>query len=333
MAANDTSKASNDPKKSEYIFVTKSVVPITTNFENVLKCHNDSSLDNVLEFRCLLSESYKDDPKGKSNNDANSKKDKSYSGEVQQFIQKILDRKANECIEATLEDEISSDSLHSLISSNNEKEVKDQDSGCKSENDSGTSSTQSISDLIILKKEKICEEFSGNNPPTAFASSTPIKSTNQSIRTKSIPSLQANLDISGVGFLNFDANDSGNAKSEHLNDSDFESMDQDQYESLNEKVINIPDLDETLVNRVNENDDDDIEEEAVPRMKRSGSSEIRSSFRMILETTVKKTPQAFRKAFNIPEPNEEPAQTYSSKFMNLFSSNKKRRQSLKKRDS
>lgn len=53
---------------------------------------------------------------------------------------------------------------------------------------------------------------------------------------------------------------------------------------------------------------------------------------MILETTVKRTPQAFRKAFNIPEPSEEPTQTYSSKFLNLFSSNKKRRQSLKKRN-
>ena len=91
MATNDI-----DPKKSEFKFVTKSIQPkqaITTNFENILKCHNDSSLDEVLEFRSLLSDSFKIDQKSKMDgldNDIKNEKDKSYSGEVQQFIQKIL---------------------------------------------------------------------------------------------------------------------------------------------------------------------------------------------------------------------------------------------------
>ena len=264
-------------------FVIKSFIPITSEFTTVIKNSNDSSIDNLLEFRSLRSNSFKDDAKNCNNEDGNSgggdKKDKSYSTDVKNFIKKILNREKLDEVE----------------------EGKD-DSGCKSEqNDSGGS----MSDLVITKKQKINECDGGS--PAAFgkmSSSTPIKQTAEQRNMK--------LDISGVGFLSFIADD----KAPSLNDSDFESMDQDQYdESAKHERTTKDDL--TLVN---------ISNPEIPRVLKSSSlSDLKNGLRLILEETVRRTPVAIRRAFKLESSSDSSSSTSlkKSKFLNIFSSTKK----------
>lgn len=185
-----------------------------------------------------------------------------------------------------------------------------------SKNDSGqTDSSGSMSDVVITKKQKINDS---NGSPAAFAkmsSSTPIKLTDRN----------AQLDISGVGYLSF-VGDEKCAKSSSLNDSDFESMDQDQYdESLKKK-----DEDLTLISSETSNDN----KENMSVISRTSSlSDFRNGFLMILEETMRRTPMALRKAFNMDSNPGTPTNSTKSKFLNIFSSTKKskRKQSSSKK--
>jgi hypothetical protein len=260
-------------------FVIKSIIPVTSDFTTVIKNTNDLSTDNLFEFRSLMSNSFKVDEKSCVEDVRTDKKNKSYSTDVKNFIQKILNREKTE----------SSD------------ESKD-DSGCKSEENE---SSGSMSDLVITKKQKINES---NGSPAAFAmmaSSTPIKiSGNRNV----------NLDISGVGFLSFEK---CNDKAASLNDSDFESMDQDRYDESKAH-----DNDITLVNNSQMMKFKTTEMSLLSRT--SSLTDFRNGFRMILEETVKRTPMALRRAFNMDsDSGSTTSSVKKSKFLNLFSSSKK----------
>lgn len=285
-------KAVETPAKTgEIKLVFKSIVPITCDFTSVIKNATDSSTDNLLEFRSLMSDSFKVD--AKCCNDGDKVSDKSYSGDVKDFIQKILNREKPE------------------TSAETSDEMKN-DSGCKSEQ---SNSSGSLSDLVITKKQKINDS---DEPLPMFASmtsSTPIKMSDHRVK----------LDISGVGFLSF-VGGAENVKNSSLNDSDFESMDQDQYDESprNDKLIND---DATLVNSQllmsNENKSSDKENTSVIS-RTSSLSDFKNGFRMIIEETVKRTPMAIRKAFNMDsDPGSATSSLKKSKFMNLFSSTKK----------
>lgn len=266
-------KIESAAKTAEIKFVIKSIIPVTSDFTTVIKHSNDST-DNVLEFRSLMSDSFKVD--GTNRNCESASTDKSYSADVKDFIQKILDRD------------------------------REEDSGCKSEpNDS--------SELVITKKQKC-------NDSAAFAtmsSSTPIKICDPR---------NTRLDISGVGFLSFDGDAN---KNNSLNDSDFESMDQDQYDESPRSDKQLDD-DATLVNKT--------KSESMSMMSRTSSlTDFKNGFRMILEETVRRTPMAIRKAFNMDSDSTSTSSSVKkSKFLNIFSSTKKlkRKQSpVKKRHS
>lgn len=275
-------------KCGEIKFVIKSIIPITSDFTTVIKNSNDSSTDNLLEFRSLLSNSLQVDAKSGKEIEC----DKSYSGDVQNFIQKILDR------EKALEEQRT-------------PEESKEDSGCKSET---IDSSGSMSDLVIAKKQKI-NDIDGS--PAAFAimaSSTPIKlSQHRNI----------NLDISGVGFLSFAEKVNKNGS---LNDSDFESMDQDQYDESPKKDKNL-DEDATLVvsqtSKNSENKSSDKENMSVIS-RTSSLSDFKNGFRMIFEETVRRTPMALRRAFNMDSDSGSTSSSLKkSKFLNIFSSTKK----------
>lgn len=282
-------KIESAAKTAEIKFVIKSIIPVTSDFTTVIKHSNDST-DNVLEFRSLMSDSFKVDGKNKNCESANT--DKSYSADVKDFIQKILDRD------------------------------KVEDSGCKSEpNDS----TDTSSELVITKKQKINDSVGS---PAAFAtmsSSTPIKICDPR---------NARLDISGVGFLSFDGDaKADDNKNNSLNDSDFESMDQDQYDESPRSDKQLEN-DATLVNKTKS----DEHKESMSIMSRTSSlTDFKNGFRMILEETVRRTPMAIRKAFNMDSDSTSTSSSVKkSKFLNIFSSTKKlkRKQSpVKKRHS
>lgn len=61
---------------------------IASDFTSVLRTHNESFDQNMLEFRSLESNSFRTDCQQKSN----SSKDKSYSEEVKAFIKRVIDR-------------------------------------------------------------------------------------------------------------------------------------------------------------------------------------------------------------------------------------------------
>lgn len=61
---------------------------IASDFTSVLRTHNESFDQNMLEFRSIESNSFRIDCRQKSNN----AKDKSYSEEVKAFIQRVIDR-------------------------------------------------------------------------------------------------------------------------------------------------------------------------------------------------------------------------------------------------
>lgn len=260
-------------------FVIKSIIPVTSDFTTVIK-NTDLSTDNLFEFRSLMTDSFNVDSKSCDKDVKSDNKNKSYSTDVKNFIQKILNREKTESLD----------------------EIKD-DSGCKSEENE---SSGSMSDLVITKKQKINDS---NGSPAAFAmmaSSTPIKmSGNRNV----------NLDISGVGFLSFEK---CNDKAASLNDSDFESMEQDRYDESKAQ-----DNDITLVNsqvmKVRT-----TEMSSMTLSRTSSLTDFRNGFRMILEETVKRTPMALRRAFNM---NSDSGSTTSSvkksKFLDLFSSTKK----------
>lgn len=279
-------------KCGEIKFVIKSIIPITSDFTNVIKNCNDLSSDNLLEFRSLVSNSFKLDDKTCKEDDC----DKSYSGDVKKFIEKIREReKAEEASEEAVEEH-------------------KNDSGCKSEQTNDSSG--SMSDLVITKKQKIND--SGESPAAfaTMASSTPIKlSDNRKV----------NLDISGVGFLSFgeklDRNNS-------LNDSDFESMDQDQYDESPRKDKNVDD-ELTLVNNQTPKlkSNKSLNKENISTISRSSSlSDFKNGFKMILEETVKRTPMAILRAFNMDSDSGSTGSSLKkSRFLNLFSSTKKLR--------
>lgn len=276
-------------KTGEIKFVIKSIIPITSDFTAVIKNASDTSNDNVLEFRSLLSDSFKVD--ANSCTDGNEKTDKSYSDDVKEFIQKILDREKQEA------------------PANSSDEVKN-DSGVKSEpNDSNGS----MSDLVITKKQKIND---GEGSPAVYAtmaSSTPIKVCDHRVK----------LDISGVGFLSF----SDGNKNSSLNDSDFESMDQDQYDESPKKAEAF-DEDATLVNnqsKLDENKSSDKENNSIIS-RTSSLNDFKNGFRMILEETVRRTPMALRRAFNMDSDSGSNSNSVKkSTFLNIFSSTKKLR--------
>lgn len=272
-------KAIASPAKTgEIKFVIKSIIPITSDFTTVIKNSNDSSSDNLLEFRSLVSNSFKI---ASCNDDQT---DKSYSDDVKGFIQKIRDRE-----KAEVSDELKNDS------------------GCKND------SSGSMSDLVITKKQKINDS---DGSPAAFAtmaSSTPIKSSDDRRCLK--------LDVSGVGFLSFA--DKHNAS---LNDSDFESMDQDQYDESPRKD-KIHDGDATLMNS---SKSPDKENTSATISRTSSLTDFKNGFRMILEETVRRTPMALRKAFNMDSDSGRTSSSLKkSQFFNIFSSTKK----LKKKQS
>lgn len=280
-------------KTGEIKFVIKSIIPITSDFTAVIKSSNDTSSDNVLEFRSLMSNSFKVDTK--SFNDKNDKTDKSYSDDVKEFIQKILNREKQE---ASVED--SSDE-------------RKNDSGVKSEEND---SSESITDLVITKKQKINDS---EGSPVAFptmASSTPIKVCEHRVK----------LDVSGVGFLSF-ADVEANNKNGSLNDSDFESMDQDQYDE-SPKSVDIPDSDATLVDahtaKSLENRSSNKENNLSGISRTSSLTDFKNGFKMILEETVRRTPMALRRAFNMDSDSGSTSSSLKkSNFFNIFSSTKK----------
>jgi hypothetical protein len=270
-------------KTGEIKFVIKSIIPITSDFTTVIKNSNDSSIDNLLEFRSLMSNSFRVDAPMSSVDGEEEKTEKSYSADVKDFIQKILEREG---------------------SSDDKSDEMKNDSGCKSEQNE---SSESMSDLVIAKKQKINDS---NGSPVAFAtmaSSTPIKLCEHR---------DVKLDISGVGFLSFVDKADDNQRSDSLNDSDFESMDQDQYDESQKH-------DKTLVNKSDGLKTLDKESNSIIS-RTSSLSDFRNGFRMIIEETVKRTPLALRRAFNM---DSDSASTTSSvkksKFLNLFSSTKK----------
>jgi hypothetical protein len=275
----------SSPKTGEIKFIIKSIIPITSDFTSVIKNSNDSSSDNLLEFRSLVSNSFKVDAKNIENE--NDKTDKSYSSDVKDFIQKILDREKSE------------------------EEESSHDSGCKSEqNDSG----ESISDLVITKKQKINDSDGSPAAFTTMASSTPIKASDHR---------NINLDISGVGYLSFvgEAKGGENHKNVSLNDSDFESMDQDQYDETPKRSIE--DEDVTLVNHQTSKSDENKENMSIIS-RTSSLSDFRNGFKMIIEETVKRTPMALRKAFHMDsDSGSTTSSKKKSKFLNIFSSTKK----------
>lgn len=314
----NTEKRESVAKTGELKVVITSIIPqtITNDFTTVIKSGNDSTLENLLEFRSLMSDSFKTNVNGPADGDISGHKEKSYSSDVKDFIQKILERKENE----------KCDDENSSI----EKDKSGSDSGCKSEQNDSSNSSHSASELVILKKQKI-DEFVDS--PVAFAtmaSSTPIKMKEHQ---------KVNLDISGVGFLSFTADEKCQEKQKNssLNDSDFESMDQDQYESImNEKIM---DKDATLMNSAgSKNKSSDKENLTVSLISRTSSiSDFKHNFKMILEETVKRTPMAIRRAFNMDcDSGSNSGSSKPSKFMNLFSSTKKlkkKQNSLKKKRS
>lgn len=284
-------------KTGEIRFVIKSIIPITSEFTDVIKNSNDSSSENLLEFNSLMSNSFKVDVK--NCNDGVDKTDKSYSSDVKDFIQKILLREKSE-----------GTSFNSDEQENN--------SGCKSEQNH---SSGSMSDLVITKKQKINDS---DGSPAAFAtmaSSTPIKMSEHRVK----------LDISGVGFLSFNCN-----KNASLNDSDFESMDQDQYDESAKKE-KLFDYDATLMNSQTMKSDEhkSCDKENMSIISRTSSlSDFKNGFRMILEETVRRTPLALRKAFYMDSDSGSTTSSLKkSNFLNIFSSSKKlkRKQSPSKK--
>lgn len=174
--------------------------------------------------------------------------------------------------------------------------IKD-DSGCKSEENE---SSESLSDLAITKKQKI-NNSDGSAIFATMASSTPIKLSERR---------SVNLDISGVGYLSFQKDDKGN-----FDDSDFESMDQDQYDESKMQNEDVTLVNSHLMKATSCE---------FPALSRTSSlTDFKNGFKMILEETVKRTPMAFRKAFNIDISSSNSAK--KSKFLNIFSSTKKAR--------
>ena len=280
-------------KTGEIKFVIKSIIPITSDFAAVIKNSNDTSNDNLLEFRSLMSNSFKVD--GNTCNDGNDKTDKSYSDDVKQFIKKVLEREKPEA------------------SANSCDDVKN-DSGVKSEQND---SSESMSDLVITKKQKIkCSDGS----PAVFAtmaSSTPIKVCEHH---------RVKLDISGVGFLSFD-DDDGKNKNVSLNDSDFESMDQDQYDE-SQKIVDISDDDPTLINiqttKSDENKTSGKENNTSIISRTSSLTDFKNGLKLIIEETVKRTPMALKKVFNMDSDSGSTTSSLKkSNFLNIFSSTKK----------
>lgn len=262
---------------TKFKFVIKSITPLTSDFTSVIKNSNDSSTDNLLEFRSLMSDSFKVDSKNCAGSKESDEKNKSYTSEVKSFIQKILNREKADSSE----------------------DAKD-DSGCKSEENE---SNGSMSDLVVTKKQKINDS---DGSPAAFltlSTSTPVKfSGNRDVNI---------LDVSGVDFLNYEKTD----KDGSLNDSDFESMDQDQYDESK-----IHDDEVTLVNS-------QIVKLQTPEMsllsRSSSLTDFKNGFRMIFEETVKRTPMALRRAFNMDSDTGSTSSVKKSKFLNIFSSTKK----------
>lgn len=288
---------SSPPKTGEIKFVIRSIIPaITSDFTNVIKNSNDS-VDNVLEFRSLVSNDFKDNKQTCNGDAAN---DKSYSADVKDFIQKILEREK-------LGEEPQNDS-----------------SGINESNDSGGS----VSDTVVTKKQKI---NSSDGSPSSFptmSSSTPIKCSDHR---------NLNLDVSGVGYLSFSNPD--NHKNISLNDSDFESMDQDQYdESARQR-----DDEATLVNSAQSESDENKENMSIIS-RTSSLADFRIGLKMIFEETVRRTPLVIRKALNLDSgtrklltaDNGAGSSVKKSKFMSLFSSTsklRKKQSSSKKRHS
>jgi hypothetical protein len=251
-------------------FVIKSIIPITSDFKTVLKSSNDSSSDNLLEFRSLSSDSFKIDAK---NRERKEDKDESYSADVKNFIEKILSREKNEISD----------------------EVKD-DSGCKSEENE---SSGSLSDLVITKKQKVNDANGETAAFATMASSTPIKLSEKR---------NVNLDISGIDFLSYQR-----SEKENFDDSDFESMEQDQYDESKARDDDVT-LTNSLVARLSAAE--------FPALSRTSSlTDFKNGLKQIIEETVRRTPMALRKAFNMQSDSEGK----KSKFLNIFSSTKKPR--------
>lgn len=271
-------------------FVIKSIIPNTTDFTNVIKNSNDS-IDNLLEFRSLTSNSFKVDAKNTDDVIENNN-NKSYSEDVKDFIKKIRDR------EEIVKAEVFYDESDSV------------------ENDSGQNdSRESISDLVIAKKQKINNSDDLSAAFVTMSSSTPIKLCEHR---------NVKLDISGVGYLNLTHKTDEMKKISSLNDSDFESMDQDQYDE-SPKKDKLPDNDLTLINTIKSDENRNSSKENMSIISRTSSlTDFKNGFKMIFDETVRRTPLALRRAFKIDSDSGSPSSTLKkSKFLNLFSSTKK----------
>lgn len=358
-------------KNKEIKLVIKSIIPLTTHFTQIIKNQNDSSMDEFLEFRSLMSDSFITNPKPHAPKEIPAA-DKSYSEDIKQFILQVQARK--EEMERPDADE----------------STKCDDSGCKS---TRNDSNRSINDLQNVKKPKTDTSLDGSEF-SELTSSTPIKSGGKKI----------DLNISGVGFLNY----SGKVRKRDgsLNDSDFESMDQDQYEDVTmvekicfmdcssvntekeEKIVESFGDGECCILKENysvnskfsedfkelgvsdsghedsseKSDNSNTQKEETKEFesnsiktckkcqksfetsrkslktpdstisKSSSFSDMKNSVMSLLDETIKKTPMVIRKAFTRNEESfNSPSLTKKSKFLNLFSTGKRRKNSSKKR--
>lgn len=276
----------------------------STSFTSVIKNANDSSLDNILEFKSIISPSVAVGSKGNNKIELSDRD----CERVKLFLKKLHEAK------------LCSDDDINIVRNDNSVLLLDSecDFGFKNENNSSSDST----DCTINKKLKynnnnniksdvfkdsrknrkynlddsLIIEKTGNFL-SILPSSTPIKPRavslpeNQLLQV-TIPSEEGNVESYKLNLLTPPADAS-------FIDSDFESMDQDQYDSLVSAAVvkeNFADL---------SSDSDDKEEtiiqvkvepvtSATPPAKIESDKSRRGSF---LEETLRRTPLAIRRTF------------------------------------
>lgn len=298
---------------------------LNKNFMTLLKSANDSSLENVLEFKSLLAVPNQS-PELKSSKEILVGEDSDL--EIRKYLSDLSQHNASVCCKNEYNVNNNNEGEQSCLERNELSVIENcsESKHCLSSSGSDTTANDSV-----FKKPKICDEMKGvrfavskvedhSREFLSLPSSTPIKARSSSEATEADKAVQNTDD--------YKLNLSAPPADASFIDSDFESMEQDQYDTCSSKES--LKLEETCFPKEPKKEVEPFNPEElfpeppdVPYQAHSPNRIRKSSSTKAFFEEALKTPLALRKRFQKRRNSEIPKQPSHSNLLNFFSSKKK----------
>nr|XP_029733706.1 uncharacterized protein LOC115269272 isoform X4 [Aedes albopictus] len=298
---------------------------LNKNFMTLLKSANDSSLENVLEFKSLLTVPNQT-PELKSSKEILVGEDSDL--EIRKYLSDLSQHNASVCCKNECSVNNNNEGESSCLERNELSVIENcsESKHCLSSSGSDTTANDSV-----FKKPKICDEMKGvrfavskvEDPSGEFLSlpsSTPIKARSSSETVESNKAVPKTDD--------YKLNLSAPPADASFIDSDFESMEQDQYDTCSSKES--LKLEETCLQKEPKKEVEPFNPEElfpeppdIPHPIPSPNRIRKSSSTKAFFEEALKTPLALRKKFQKRRNSEIPKQPSHSNLLHFFSSKKK----------